>query len=181
MQTRRGFKKTGDGGDKKLPAAKKVKKKSSATEKKRRTPSIKSNVRTITTECAAGTTNFSLLNVSERQSEKQPSTCAAPKYLKHVKDVGEVKLPSDDGKDSLSDDDDLFLDAAENHLGDDKMIEDGLKIAGITELEVSFPLQKPAIQTAPPPSKEDESIGSVLLQKMPAMQTAPPPRVRVGR
>ena len=170
MQTRRGVKKF-DGGEKKPSAAKKVKKKSSATGKKRRTPLIKSNHTTITNGCAVGTTNFSLLNVSETHSEKQP-TCAAPKNVKHVKDVGEVKWAIDDGKDS--DNDEVFHDSAEIHVTDEKIIEDGLKFAGITEGEVSFPHQKLAIQTAAPSGKEDESIGSVLQQKMPAMQTAPP-------
>jgi len=184
MKTRRGAKKT-DEGDQKLPA-KKIKKNSSAAKKKRRTSShaIISNFTTITTQCAVGTSNFSLWNVSERPSEMPPK-CAVfkpikPKYVQHVKDVGEeLKWPCVDGKDPSTDDDKVFVDAAENHLADDKLVQEGLDIAGITALEVSFPLvpQKQAIQTAPPPSKEDEDqrIGSVLPQKMPAMQTAPPP------
>ena len=52
-------------GDKKLPP-KKIKKTSSAAKKKKRTSShaIISNLTTITTQCAVGTSNFSLRNVS---------------------------------------------------------------------------------------------------------------------
>jgi len=179
MKTRRGAKKTEE-GDKKLPP-KKIKKTSSAAKKKKRTSShaIISNLTTITTQCAVGTSDFSLRNVSERPSEKQPK-CAEPKYVQHVKDKDveeEFKWDCVVGKDPLKDDDEVFFDA-ENHLADDKLVQEGLDIVGITALEVSFPLvpQKPAIQTAPPPSKEDDQrIGSVLPQKMPAMQTAPPP------
>ena len=177
MKTRRRANKTDD-GDQKLPA-KKIKKTSSSTGKKRRTPLIKPNATTFTTQCAIGNTDFSIPNVSEKRSDLLPKGAVfkpiQTKDVQHVKDVvEELKVPCVEGKDLSSDDDDLFLDAAENHLGDGKLIQDVLKIAGITEREVSFPYQKPAIQTAPPPGKEDESIGSVLQQKMPAMQTAPP-------
>ena len=134
MKTRRRAKKTDD-GDQKLPA-KKIKKTSSSTGKKRRTPLIKS-----ATQCAIGTTDFSIPNVSERPSDLLPKLkCAVfkpiqPNDVQHVKDVvlEELKLPCVDGKDPSTDDDEVFHDSAEIHLADEKIIEDGLNIAGITE------------------------------------------------
>ena len=173
MKTRRETAKNTGEGDKKLPPPKKIRKKSKAAKKKRKSSSdaIISNLTTITTQVAVGL-NSSLLNASEKPSDIQPPTAFAELSEVHPPAFAEAKGYFPDGSSDAGWE--YTCADAENKLAGEQYVQEGFKIAGISTHEVSFPEvpQKPAIQTLPPPSKEDEldefvqRIGSLLPQQL---------------